>query len=252
MTNQEESKNDRLPRGSKPLIIDLKEAISILETFYIMAGGIGSKDDLSQIMDNSPSSSTFRRKLAVLKNFDLVDIEKSQIQLTKTGQQIVAPTDKSERIAGLKKAFLCNDIFKSIYDKFAGKLLPQDEFLVNSFIPFVPRDVAKIWMQQFKESANFAGLLIDRGENKFQVREGLGINGEIDKEKDDEKSDEEINGDKKPMDEKPLTPSVVIHTEKTAFQFLIEILNPAEMSPEEQQAVWTLIQYLKKKETGVL
>lgn len=42
----------------------------------------------------------------------------------------------------------------------------------------------------------------------------------------------------------------VVATSKTPFQTLIDILDPESMDKTEQEAVWTLIRYLKKQETG--
>ncbi len=39
-------------------------------------------------------------------------------------------------------------------------------------------------------------------------------------------------------------------SEKTPYEMLIGILDPDHMEKEEQDAVWTLIRYLKKQETG--
>jgi hypothetical protein len=62
-----------------------------------------------------------------------------------------------------------------------------------------------------------------------------------------ENGDSEGNGDNGKKDNhKPYVSS----GEKTNYQMLIDILSP-DMEEAEQDAVWTLIRYLKKAETGV-
>jgi hypothetical protein len=46
--------------------------------------------------------------------------------------------------------------------------------------------------------------------------------------------------------DQPIVPPAI---NKTPYQVLIEILSP-DMQEDEQQAIWTLIRYLKKKEAG--
>lgn len=45
----------------------------------------------------------------------------------------------------------------------------------------------------------------------------------------------------------PLPPSIEASQTKTAFQVLYELLDPDQMEEQEEQAVWTLLRYLKKK-----
>jgi len=53
---------------------------------------------------------------------------------------------------------------------------------------------------------------------------------------------------------RPVAPSITSNRggvdEKTPYELLISILDPEHMEKEEQDAVWTLIRYLKKQETG--
>jgi len=170
-----EPTRDRLPRGAKPPKLNLEESVEIVKDFYERAGGEGSEDVLSEIMNNSRSSSTFRIKLGMLKNFELIESDDNKIKLSAIGNSIVAPKEKIEQMKALKEAFLKIETYKTVYDKFSGRMLAQDEFLINSFTELVPRKFGAEWMESFKASANYAGLLIDRGEGRFQVRADIGI-----------------------------------------------------------------------------
>ncbi|MEQ1761883.1 MAG: hypothetical protein ABL984_01925 [Pyrinomonadaceae bacterium] len=176
-----EANNQRLKRGSKPPKVNLPEAVAIIKDFYELAGGEGSEDALSEIMDNSVSSSTFRAKLGNLRVYDLLESEGSKVAISPVGLNVVAPKEPLERMTALKKAFLGMDVYKNVYEKYAGRMLPQDEFLINSVAELVPRTFAQDWLQSFKDSALFAGLLIDRGEGKFQVRSDVGSSTPVSK-----------------------------------------------------------------------
>lgn len=249
----EKGKRKRVRRGSKPPILTLREAVRIIQAFYEEAGGESNYDLFSRLTNNSVSSSVFTTKIGLLKNLNLIEEPaERQLRLSETGTSIVAPREPQEKQVGLKKAFLTNDVYKNIYEKFSGKLLPQEEFLKNIFADIVPRDFAEDWMTAFKESADFAGLFYQRDDGKLQVLEGIGTNGDNETEVETEEGVENDIPSTSPPPPVVLTPPEIVKPEKNDFQFLIEILNPTEMSEEEQKAVWTLIQYLKKKETGVI
>jgi len=241
-----EKKIDRKPvKVRQPPIIGLDQAVEIITALYESAGGEASLDDLSHIMKNSRKSSAFFAKLAVLRTHNLVYSDDEKVGLSSLGSSITAPLDPTEKSAALKTSFLQSEVYATVYDKFVGKILPQDEFLKNSFVEYGGRDLAEKWMEKFKDSAHFAGLLMDRGDGKYQVRESAKVS----------ESASEMQIEKTPSgepQEKPqlLLPGIVgAPVPKSSYQLLIEILQ-ADMSPEEQQAVWTLITYLKKKEAG--
>lgn len=166
-----ENSKTRLPKGSKPPFLNLEESVKLIQEIYERAGGGVSFDGFSQISTNSPSSSSFTKKIGVLRSFGLITAENKSVILTVTADNIVAPRSPQERARALKSAFCNNDIFSKVYSQFKGRLLPQDEFLVNTFKDLVPRDIASKWMTSFKESALYANLLLDRGDGKFQVIE---------------------------------------------------------------------------------
>jgi hypothetical protein len=241
---QKGGKQIQRPKGSLPPKISLREATDIITALYERAGGDASLDEVSAIMGNSRGSSTFQIKLGLLKNYGLITTEGDKVRLSETGHSIVAPKEQAERNAGLKKAFTSNEVFKTIYEKYIGRLLPQDEFLKNSFVELIPKDLADKWMEQFKDSALCAGLLMDRGDGKYQVRETASATTKEVTVNEIVPISETTSFERTP---EPAVRSLA--TDKTPYQFLIEIL-AADMSEPEQQAVWTLIQYLKKKEAG--
>lgn len=175
MATKDKGKKDRLPRGSVPPMLPLSDAVQITRDIYERAAGEASYDMLSTIMNNSPGSSSFVKKLAAIKNYGIVVEENKIVKVSALGRGIVAPKDEFEHAMSKKEAFLNIETFEKIYNRYKGKLLPQDEFLLNIFSEYVPKDLAPTWLDKFKRSAFEADLIVDRGEGKLQVRESLHV-----------------------------------------------------------------------------
>lgn len=240
MTKKKGETVARRAKGSVPPRLDLGASVELITEFYERAGGNGTPDELSAIMQNSRKSSAYQLKMTALRSFDLILTENERVSLSSLAESIVAPQDADHRAAALKEAFLRVDLFGNVYEKFVGKLLPQDEFLKNSFLDS-GRELADQWMRKFKASAHAAGLLMDRGDGKLQVL-GKASRLQMAREPDDAVEVIETSA--------PSARTLATPPARTEYQMLIEILN-AEMTVEEQAAVWTLIQYLKKRDAGV-
>src|SRR5689334_9113992 len=171
MAHKEREKRARRPRGSFPPTLALSDAVNVVTRLYEDVGGDASYDTFAGIINNSPSSSTFTRKLGSLKNYGLVADERRHVRVSELGIAIVAPTSPHERTQALKQAFLNVEVFGALYDRYKGKLLPQDEFLTNVVSGIVPKEFSHTWIDRFKQSAKSAGLIRDRGDGKLQVRE---------------------------------------------------------------------------------
>ncbi len=207
---------ERVPRGSKPPKLTLKEAVEITLKLYEDAGGMVNLDVLSKFTENSPSSSTFKNKLSALKKFNLIEDKADSLTLTDTARLIVAPKTPEEKLINLKTAFLGYRRFEKIYSQFAGKILPQDEFLKNIFAEVVPKSFAKKWMENFKISAEFAGLFSKRQDGRIQVLEGIG-------EMSDEKKTEEV--EEKPDSDKAELTEIAVNTDEPENVQNIETTN---------------------------
>lgn len=169
----------RIPRGLAPPLLSLIEAIDVIVRFYEEAGGESSFDLLARITDNSPASSVFSKKVAALRNYNLIEDENRIVRLSPLGFRITAPHEPAERMEAAKEAFLNVEIFAKAYDRYKGRILPQDEFLTNAFGSYyVPRELAGEWVEKFKASLDAAGLLEERN-GKPQVRETVLIPREV-------------------------------------------------------------------------
>jgi hypothetical protein len=168
------NKSDRLPRGSNPPYVHAGEAFAMVREIYESAGGTCGIDMLSQIIGNSPSSSSFTKKIGSLKNYGLIhEPEKNRIELTPIGYGIAAPVSFGDDGRARKQAFLNIEFFARAYERHKGKLLPADEFLKNIFEQEigVPRELSNDWISSFKQSAHAAGLLFARTDGKTQILE---------------------------------------------------------------------------------
>jgi hypothetical protein len=185
----------RFKKGTVPPALTLAEVATIITSFYENTGGEqATYDPLSTLTNNSSGSSVFWRKLATMKNFGLIQEENRLLSLTPLGLRIAAPHDPAERVEALKQAFLSIEIFKNAYEKYKGKILPLDEFLVNTFSSYVPRELAAEWVEKFKSSAETAGL-IEKRNGKLQVRESVLIpSPEKEKEKPPAGTNDESTG----------------------------------------------------------
>jgi hypothetical protein len=166
--------SERYKKGSLPPFLSLGEAIFLVEEIYTQAGGKANYNMLSRIFDNSPSSSSFTKKIAWLKTYGLIsEPVKGEVSLSETGMAIAAPQSPEEGVAAKKDALLRVDVFNRIFERHKGKLLPADEFLKNIIEQDcrIPRELSDNWVASFKDSFRVAGLLYDRGDQKTQIME---------------------------------------------------------------------------------
>ena len=165
--------NDRYKPGSRPPYINLREALRLAAQIYEQGGGQASKDLMSKITGNTSSSSSFTRKVNALKAFGLAAEDKGQIFLTHTGAAAVAPTNPEDAAEARKMSFQRIDVFKRVYERHKGKILPADEFLRNILQQDcgIERDLLGDWLSSLKDSLDAAGLLHDRGDGRMQIRE---------------------------------------------------------------------------------
>ena len=184
--------SERKPRIAQPPYLQLRDAIRIAEQIYEQCGGTADSNQLTVILNNSVSSSSFTRKLQALRLYRLTSGAVAPVSLTDIALAIVAPKDEAARSLNLKGAAIGPEVFRRTYEKLKGKLLPQDEFLRNSFMHDLqlPKTVADAWVESFKSALDTAGLLFARPDSKIQVLEGPPPSSmEVENRPQEEKSD---------------------------------------------------------------
>jgi hypothetical protein len=157
--------------GVKPPIIGFPEVMTILREVYRKIGSSGSLDDLSRVLGNTLTSSSFILKIRALKSFGLIQMTDSKFTTTELTERIINPTTPREKPEAELESFLRIDVIKSIYENYRGKVLPEREFLSN-FIQSnlkIPGSLKDKWADYFLEGASSVRILHRRGDGSNQV-----------------------------------------------------------------------------------
>ena len=175
--NEVHSPLEKKARISQPPYLPLGEAVRIAEQIYEQGGGSADSTLLTKLLNNSNSSSSFARKLQAIRGYRLISSAAPPVTLTDIALSIVAPKDEAARLVNIKLAAIGPEPFRRTYERLKGKLLPQDEYLGNSFAHEMqlPKVVADAWVDSLKSALEFAGLLLARPDGKTQVLEGASL-----------------------------------------------------------------------------
>ncbi len=167
-------KKARIGYGVKPPYVHLGEAIDIVKRVYEDAGGSVVEDQLSTIMGNTVKSSSFNLKLMALRSFGLITPEGQgkRIGLSELAKRIVAPITPEEKLQAIKEAFLRIETYRTLHELWAGKILPTDEFFLNTIRERcrIPPELTNRWKDSFMASGAVAGLFQEREDGKIQLR----------------------------------------------------------------------------------
>jgi hypothetical protein len=135
----------------------LNDAKDFAKNIFDGGGQQGTPDQVAawtghQIVD----SGAFRTKLATARIFGVVNVARHLISLTELGHDIIDV--KRERQARAH-AFLHVPLYRAIYEKYRGKMLPGDKPLENEFVLLgVAHKQADKARQAFQRSAEQAGF----------------------------------------------------------------------------------------------
>jgi hypothetical protein len=82
---------------------------------------------------------------------------KATVNITKLGQDIVAPSAPSQRAEGLLAAFRSVKDFENVEKFYGGKRIPEDEFFLNTVIREfnIPRDRVEVFAKVFRDNLSF-------------------------------------------------------------------------------------------------
>jgi hypothetical protein len=180
---------------------DLDDGISVASAL-LGAGGVPCDvDQLAAAMKHTPSSGTFRQKIATARMFGLIETVQNKYQLTPLGFAI---TDANRQKAARADAFLNVPLYRKVYDTFRNQQLPpRPVALERTFIGYgVSHKQANRARVAFDSSAQQAGYF-DQGGRDRLVRPPVGSavpNGSVN-------SQEATNEPAPPKDrDKPLPP----------------------------------------------
>jgi hypothetical protein len=118
--------------------------------------GHGSPEQLAGHMAQTPTSGTFRTKVATARIFGAVTVTRGRIELTDLGKRLADPQSKE---AARVEAFLHVPLFQKLYENHKTGPLPDDEGLETEIIQAgVSRKQADRARQAFRRSAEQAGF----------------------------------------------------------------------------------------------
>lgn len=212
--------------------LDLDTAAEVARALYQRAGlGACEIDELAAEMGQTISGA-FRLKTGAAKLFGLLEKDaRSAFRLSALGQQIVNSESEPKARAD---AFLNIPLYSAIYEKYRGHLLPPDKALEKEMasLGVAPKQTDKA-RQVFERSARQAGFF-EQGDDRLVLpRFARNVVSS-------QMTPTMPTGEVPP----PIAPAP---TSKPLRYLLIDMLNPNDMTDEEQKAVWTLINYLARK-----
>jgi hypothetical protein len=142
----------------------LDEAIRVPQALYDANGGQPLPPlETASALGMSPGSSDFRVILSSSIKYGLTSgsFNSDRVTLEEQGRHIVEATSEEEKKKALVQAALTPSTFKSMYQHFKGKKLPEQTFFENTVVREfeVPRDHATRCVEIFVKNIEFVGLV---------------------------------------------------------------------------------------------
>ena len=149
---------------------DLSAAIEVAAAIHKNAGMSCDTDQLAAYMKQAATSGAFRLKVGTSRIFGLVETTRGSVALTDLGRKVVDPAQERKAKAD---AFLAVPLYRAIFDKYKGHLLPPTAAL--------KREIGKLGVsskqtdrarQALDRSADQAGFF-EHGKDKLVMPAGL-------------------------------------------------------------------------------
>lgn len=135
---------------------DLGDARRIAEVVHGEYGGQCTIDQLAASLGQSMRSGSFRTKVSTVQMFGIVDNDRGRLNLTERGRRVV---DATTRNSALAEAFLAVELYRLIFDRHQGGVLPRDPGLEAEMVDLgVAPKQAERARQAFQRSADIAGF----------------------------------------------------------------------------------------------
>lgn len=154
---------------------DLDDAVSVA-TALLGCGGVPcDADQLAAAMQQSPTSGSFRTKIATARIFGVIETVQGRYQLTDLGFAI---TDSGRQRSARTDAFLHVPLYRRLYDEFRNRQLPPRPIaLERTLVGFgVAQKQADRARQAFDRSAQQAGFFAHGGRERLIRPTGAGPN----------------------------------------------------------------------------
>ncbi len=151
---------------------DLEDAIGVASALLGCGGVPCDPDQLAAALKHTPSSGSFRMKIATARMFGLIETVQNKYQLTDLGFAI---TDAGRQKAARADAFLNVPLYRKVYEAFRNQQLPpRPVALERTFVGFgVAQKQADRARVAFDKSAQQAGYF-DQGGRDRLIRPPVG------------------------------------------------------------------------------
>lgn len=145
--------------------MDLNSAIALANAIHDHAGSGDCDDDqLAAWSNQSAKASTFRVQVYAARTFGILEGEGGKHRLSALGRMIVDPNQSREARA---QAFLAVPLYKAIYEKFRGGVVPPAAALEREIVALGVSEKQKERARQiFERSAEQAGFS-EHGKNRL-------------------------------------------------------------------------------------
>lgn len=143
--------------------MDLDEGIKIAKAIHELHGSSCQPEQIAAHLKESPTSSSFRTRVASAKLFGLVATSQGSVTLTRLGSKIC---DSQQEKAARSEAFLLVPLYKAVYEQFKGTVLPPTNGLEAAIgsLGAAPkqRERARQVLQRSAQQAGFFQFGTDR------------------------------------------------------------------------------------------
>jgi hypothetical protein len=143
--------------------MDLDEGIKIAKAIHHLHGSSCQPEQIAAHLRESPTSSSFRTRVASAKIFGLVTTSQGAVSLTRLGSQVC---DTQQEKAARVEAFLNVPLYKAVYEQFKGSVLPPTNGLESAVgtlgVASKQRERARQILQRSAQEAGFFQFGTDR------------------------------------------------------------------------------------------
>ncbi|OGB30716.1 MAG: hypothetical protein A3I16_15120 [Burkholderiales bacterium RIFCSPLOWO2_02_FULL_66_35] len=136
--------------------LDMQNAFEVADGVHKVGGSGCDWDQLAAHFKQAAQGGGFRMRLITAKLFGLVTYDRGRVSLTQLG---LRAADHQQMKAAKVEAFLNVPLYKAVYEKFRGGMLPPTAGLEREMVGMgVAKKQADKARQSFHRSAKFAGF----------------------------------------------------------------------------------------------
>src|SRR5579883_3226207 len=150
---------------------DLENIMEIARKIHEQAGHQPCEvADLAGWLGQTITSGTFRLRMSAARMFGLIKGDRGQVQLSDIGIRAVDPATERQARA---EAFLSVELYRAIYEKFRGKMLPSQSGLENEMVALGVAEGQKDKARQTFERSARQARFFDHGADRLVMPAGV-------------------------------------------------------------------------------